>query len=90
VFWNTGTLLGAVAGDAIGNPEVWGLDAAFPAGYLALAMPHLRTRQGRVAAACGVAIALVLVPLAPAGVPIVAAALGVFPAVLFAPREPAP
>jgi 4-azaleucine resistance transporter AzlC len=89
VFWNTGTLLGAVAGDAIGNPEVWGLDAAFPAGYLALAMPHLRTRQGRVAAACGVAIALVLIPLAPAGVPIVAAALGVFPAVLFAPREAA-
>jgi 4-azaleucine resistance transporter AzlC len=90
VFWNTGTLLGAVAGDAIGNPEAWGLDAAFPAGYLALAMPHLRTRQGRVAAVCGVAIALALVPLAPAGVPIVAAALGVFPAVLFAPREPAP
>ncbi len=46
VFWNAGTLLGAVAGDAIGHPEVWGLDAAFPAGYLALAMPHLRTRAG--------------------------------------------
>jgi 4-azaleucine resistance transporter AzlC len=89
VFWNVGTLLGAVAGDAIGNPEVWGLDAAFPAAYLALAMPHLRTRQGRVAAICGVAISLALVPLAPAGVPIVAAALGVVPAVLFAPRPAA-
>jgi branched chain amino acid efflux pump len=89
VFWNVGTLLGAVAGDAIGNPEVWGLDAAFPAAYLALAMPHLRTQQGRVAAICGVAISLALVPLAPAGVPIVAAALGVVPAVLFAPRPAA-
>jgi hypothetical protein len=51
-------------------------------------VPHLRTRQGRVAAACGAAIALVLIPLAPAGVPIVAAALGVVPAILFA-RAPA-
>jgi len=89
VFWNAGTLVGAVAGDAIGNPEVWGLDAAFPAGYLALAMPHLRTRQGKVAGVCGVAIALALVPLAPAGVPIVAAALGVVPALLFTPRTAA-
>lgn len=86
VFWNLGTALGAVAGDAIGDPEAFGLDAAFPAGFVALAMPHLARREGRVAAVCGVAIALVLVPLAPAGVPIVAAALGVVPAVLFAPR----
>jgi predicted branched-subunit amino acid permease len=62
VFWNVGTLLGAVAGDAIGNPEVWGLDAAFPAAYLALAMPHLRTRQGRVAAALGVVPAVLFAP----------------------------
>ena len=84
VCWNLGTVLGAVAGDAIGDPEALGLDAAFPAGFVALAVPHLRTRQGRVAAVCGTAIALALIPLAPAGVPIVAAALGVAPAVLFA------
>jgi branched chain amino acid efflux pump len=88
-FWNVGTLVGAVAGDAIGDPEAWGLDAAFPAGYVALAVPHLRTRQGRIAAVAGVAISLTLVPLAPAGVPIVAAALGVVPAVLFGSRGPA-
>ena len=70
----SGRWLGAVAGDAIGDPEAWGLDAAFPAGYVALAVPHLRTAPGRVAAAAGVAISLVLIPLAPAGVPIVAAA----------------
>jgi 4-azaleucine resistance transporter AzlC len=88
-FWNLGTLVGAVAGGAIGDPEAWGLDAAFPAGYVALAVPHLRTRQGRIAAVAGVAISLTLVPLAPAGVPIVAAALGVVPAVLFGSRPPA-
>ena len=46
-------------------------------------MPHLRSRRGRVAAVGGALVALVLVPLAPAGVPIVAAALAVVPAVLF-------
>jgi 4-azaleucine resistance transporter AzlC len=89
VCWNLGTVVGAVAGDAVGDPEALGLDAAFPAGFVALAVPHLRTRQGRVAAACGAAIALALIPLAPAGVPIVAAALGVVPALLFAGQPPA-
>jgi branched chain amino acid efflux pump len=88
VCWNVGTLVGAVAGDAIGDPQALGLDAAFPAGFVALAVPHLRGRQGRVAAVCGAAIALALIPLAPPGVPIVAAALGVVPAVLFARPEP--
>ena len=89
VCWNAGTALGAVAGDAIGDPEALGLDAAFPAGFVALVMPHLRSRRGRVAAAGGALVALVLVPLAPAGVPIVAAALAVVPAVLFTPSPSA-
>ena len=83
VCWNIGTVVGAVAGDAIGDPEAFGLDAAFPAGFVALTVPHLGRRQGKVAAVCGAVIALVLIPLTPAGVPIVAAALGVVPAVLF-------
>jgi len=87
VCWNVSTAVGAVAGDAIGDPQAFGLDAAFPAGYAALAVPHLASRAGRVAAASGVIIALVLVPIAPAGVPIVAAAAGVLPA-LFVPRKP--
>jgi 4-azaleucine resistance transporter AzlC len=85
VSWNVATALGAIAGDAIGDPESLGLDAAFPAGFVALVVPHLRSRQGRIAAVGGVLIALVLIPLAPAGLPILAAALGVIPAVLFAP-----
>ncbi len=82
VCWNLGTLVGAVAGGAIGDPRAFGLDAAFPAGFVALVAPHLRTARGRAAAAAGAAIALVLVPLAPAGVPIIAAAAAVVPAML--------
>jgi 4-azaleucine resistance transporter AzlC len=83
--WNLGTLVGALAGNSIGNPATLGLDAAFPAGFLALAAPHLRQRRGQVAAAAGAAIALVLVPFAPPGTPILAASLGVVPALLFVP-----
>jgi 4-azaleucine resistance transporter AzlC len=75
VFWNFGTLAGAIGGGAIGDPAKLGLDAAFPAGFIALAAPHLRRIEGRVAFALGAAIALVLVPLTPAGVPILAASL---------------
>jgi predicted branched-subunit amino acid permease len=74
-----------VAGNAVADPQALGLDAAFPAGVVALIVPHLRSTRGRVAAACGALIAPVLIPLTPAGVPIVAAALGVVPAVLFTP-----
>jgi 4-azaleucine resistance transporter AzlC len=77
VFWNLGTLLGALGGDAIGDPERFGLDAAFPAGFVALVVPHLRTLEGRVAAGMGVAIALILVPFAPAGLPVLAASAAV-------------
>jgi 4-azaleucine resistance transporter AzlC len=72
VFWNLGTLIGALAGEAI-NPETYGLDAAFPAAFVAMLAPHLRTRIGRVVALLGALICLVLVPFAPIGVPILCA-----------------
>jgi 4-azaleucine resistance transporter AzlC len=80
VFWNLGTLLGAVGGNAIGDPETFGLDAAFPAGFVALMAPHLRRRPGLVAALGGGLVALVTVPLLPAGAPILVAAVAVVPA----------
>jgi 4-azaleucine resistance transporter AzlC len=73
VAWNAGTLVGAVAGRGIGDPGALGLDAAFPAGFVALLLPHLRTRPGRWAAGLGAAVAVALVPVTPAGVPILAA-----------------
>jgi 4-azaleucine resistance transporter AzlC len=72
--WVGGTVLGAVGGEALGDPAALGLDAAFAALFLALLVPQLRSRSAWSAAIGGAAIALVLVPFTPAGVPIIAAA----------------
>jgi branched chain amino acid efflux pump len=71
--WLSGTAVGVFAGKALGDPKALGLDGAFPALFLALLVPQLRTRMATVAALLGGAIALVLIPLTPPGVPIVAA-----------------
>jgi predicted branched-subunit amino acid permease len=76
VAWIGATAVGAYGGSLLGDPEALGLDAAFPAGFLALLAPWLRHRAGRVAAAVGAALALVLTPVTPPGVPILAAGLG--------------
>ena len=78
VCWNAGTALGAVAGSGLANPSSLGLDAMFPAAFLALLAPQLRRPGAPAAAVAGAAIAIVLVPLTGAGVPILASALGVF------------
>ena len=57
-------------------PEALGLDAMFPAVFLALLVPQLRSAGGAAAALRGAAIALVLLPVAPAGVPVMASVLG--------------
>jgi len=73
-FWVGGTAVGVTVGDALGDPERLGLDAAFPALFLALLATQIRGRKSIVAALLGGAIALALIPVVPAGVPIVAAA----------------
>jgi predicted branched-subunit amino acid permease len=74
VFWNLSTLLGAFGAQALGDPKRFGLDAAIPAAFLALLAPRLRTGlvPGRIAAG-GAIIALILIPLTPPGVPVLAA-----------------
>lgn len=72
-LWNLATLLGAVAGSAIGDPRTYGLDAAVGAAFLALVWPRLDQRRNRVVALAAAAVALGFVPLAPAGVPVLAA-----------------
>ena len=62
-------------GEALGDPSSLGLDAAFAALFLALAFPYVRERRALQAAALAAAITLALLPVAPAGVPIVAASL---------------
>lgn len=77
VCWNVATLIGALAGSAI-DPERYGLDAAFPAGFVAMVAPHLRHRQGLAAGAVAAVICLTLIPFTPVGVPILCAAAAVF------------
>jgi 4-azaleucine resistance transporter AzlC len=72
-FWVTGTAIGSIAGRALGDPAALGLDAAFPALFLALLAPQLTSPRRRGVAVLGAAIALALTPIAPAGIPIVAA-----------------
>jgi len=74
VLWVASTALGTVLGGVLENPNELGLDAAFAALFLALAVPYLRERTAREAAALAAGIVLVLIPFAPAGVPIIAAA----------------
>jgi 4-azaleucine resistance transporter AzlC len=73
VAWVAGTAVGAAAGGTLGDPEALGLDAAFPALFLALLVGQLSSRRAVAAALAGAAISLALVPVAPAGVPVIAA-----------------
>ena len=74
-LWVGGTLVGALVGDSIGNPETLGLDALFPAFFLGLliAGEPLTGRRAVAGALLGAAIAAALLPLAAPGVPIIAA-----------------
>jgi predicted branched-subunit amino acid permease len=74
-LWNLATVIGAVIGDRLGDPRRYGLDAAAAAAFLALVWPRLRRARPRAVAATAALVALVLVPVAPAGVPVLAAAV---------------
>jgi predicted branched-subunit amino acid permease len=74
VLWNAATLFGAVLGDRMGDPRVWGLDAAVGGAFLALLWPRLSSKTNRIAGVLGAALALSLVQFTPAGVPVLAAA----------------
>ena len=68
---------GVLAGDAVPDPKELGLDALFPAFFLVLVWTELGTRAARVTAATATLIAVVLIPIAPPGIPVVAASLAV-------------
>ncbi len=75
VLWNLFTAIGALLGDALGDPRRWGLDGAAVAAFLGLLWPRLSAREPvALAVLCGL-VTVLMVPLAPAGVPILAAAL---------------
>jgi 4-azaleucine resistance transporter AzlC len=73
VGWTGGTAIGVVAGDSLADPATLGLDAAFPALFLALLAPLLKSRDALAAALLGAGIAICLTPITPAGIPVIAA-----------------
>ena len=75
VLWNLATLVGALAGNAIGDPRDLGLDAAVPVAFLALLAPRLRDRPAWLTAVAAAVVAVAIVPVVPAGVPVLVAAL---------------
>ena len=75
VFWNLFTFLGALGASAIGDPSVWGLDAAVPAAFCGLIWPRLKNKTHFVVSAVAIAWALVLTPITAAGIPIITTVL---------------
>jgi predicted branched-subunit amino acid permease len=75
VFWNLFTFLGALGASAIGDPAVWGLDAAVPAAFCGLIWPRLKNKTHFVVSAVAIAWALLLTPITAAGIPIITTVL---------------
>jgi 4-azaleucine resistance transporter AzlC len=78
VTWVLGTTVGAISGGILGDPDKLGLDAIYPTFFLALLFAELRNGRAKSVAALGALIALVLVPIAPPGLPVLAASLAAF------------
>lgn len=73
VAWLAGTVVGALAGDLLGDVDRFGLDALFPTFFVGILLAELGRPRARLAAALGAVVALALVPMTPAGVPVLAA-----------------
>lgn len=74
VFWNLFTLIGALLGSVMGDPSVWGLDAAAGAAFLGLVWPRLKGLQSNLIALLAAVFTLVLVPVLPSGIPVIVGA----------------
>ncbi|QGN56922.1 AzlC family ABC transporter permease [Nostocoides sp. HKS02] len=92
VLWNAMTLVGALVGDAIGDPKRYGLDAAAAAAFCGLLAPRLKSRDAFAIAAVAAVVAVLVAPHAPAGVPVLVAALSALLAGFWrrAHHDPAP
>lgn len=86
LLWNLATLAGAVAGDLIGDPRSYGLDAAVGAAFLALLWPRLTERSNQVVALAAAAVATGLATVTSAGIPVLAAGGVALMAGLLRPR----
>jgi len=75
VTWMCGTVAGVIGGSALGDPRTLGLDAIYPAFFVALMIGEIRSGRALAVAAAGALVAFVLVPITPAGVPVLVASL---------------
>ena len=75
VLWNAFTLLGALLGDALGDPRQWGLDGAAVAAFLGLLWPRLQQREPVALAVLSGVVTMLMIPVLPPGLPILAAAV---------------
>ncbi len=73
--WMGGTGLGVALGPSLPAPGTLGLDAIFPAFYLTLLAGELRDRRAVGVIVLAAAVTLVLIPITPAGVPVIAASV---------------
>ncbi len=73
VGWNLTSLIGALIGDALGDPRVWGLDAAAAAAFVGLLWPRLRHVQTIAVASAAAVVAIVLTPVMLPGLPVLVA-----------------
>ncbi len=87
-LWNLTTLIGALAGDAVGDPRTYGMDAAAAAAFLGLLWPRLRSLRPRAVAAGSAALAAVLIPVVPAGIPVLATVLVALAGTAIRPERP--
>jgi predicted branched-subunit amino acid permease len=74
LMWNAFTVVGALAGNAIGDPKLWGLDGAAVAAFLGLLWPRLSAKDPIVVAVIAAIATIAMVPLVPPGIPVLAAA----------------
>jgi predicted branched-subunit amino acid permease len=74
VLWNASTLVGAVAGDAIGDQRRWGLDGAAVAAFLGLLWPRLTGRDPVALAIVSALVTVIVLPIVPPGIPVLVAA----------------
>lgn len=87
IFWNSLTLAGALLGEALGDPQQWGLDAAAAAAFVGLAWPRLTNLINRSVAGGGLVIAILVSPFVPVGVPVLISGLfGILVALLVKPK----
>lgn len=75
VLWNATTLIGvSVLSEAESLITDLGIDATIPAAFLGLIWNKLENARHRVVALIGAITALILIPITPAGIPVIAAA----------------